>query len=41
LALSFKPKAAGCTFTVEASATADTGGEQQFEAVGTITVEPR
>ncbi|MBI1826441.1 MAG: cadherin-like domain-containing protein [Planctomycetes bacterium] len=40
LNLSFKPQAAGRTFTVEASATDDTGGEQGYETVGTITVEP-
>jgi hypothetical protein len=39
--LSFKPQAAGRTFSVEAAATDDAGNEQGFESVGTITVLPR
>ena len=39
--LSFKPQAAGRTFSVEAFATDDAGNEQGFESVGTITVLPR
>ena len=39
--LSFKPQAAGRTFSVEAFATDDAGNQQGFESVGTITVLPR
>ena len=39
--LSFKPRAAGRTFSVEAFATDDERNEQGFESVGTITVLPR
>jgi hypothetical protein len=38
--LSFKPEAAGRTFSVEAFATDDAGDQQGFESVGTITVLP-
>jgi hypothetical protein len=38
--LSFKPQAAGRTFSVEAFATDDAGEQQGFESVGTITVLP-
>jgi hypothetical protein len=41
LSLSFKPQAAGRTFSVEAFATDNTGVQQGFESVGTITVLPR
>jgi hypothetical protein len=39
--LSFKPHAAGRTFSVEAFATDDAGNPQGFESVGTMTVLPR
>jgi hypothetical protein len=39
--LSFKPQAAGHTFSVEAFAIDDAGNQQGFESVGTITVLPR
>src|SRR2546428_534509 len=39
--LSFKPEAAGRTFSVEAFATDDAGNQQGFESVGTLTVLPR
>lgn len=39
--LSFKPQAAGQTFSVEAFAIDDEGNQQGFESVGTITVLPR
>ena len=39
--LSFKPHAAGRTFSVEAFATGDNGDQQGFESVGTIKVSPR
>ena len=39
--LSFKPQAAGRTFSVEAFATDDEGNQQGFESVGTITVSER
>ena len=39
--LSFKPEAAGRTFSVEAFATDDAGNQQGFESVGTVTVLPR
>jgi hypothetical protein len=39
--LSFKPQAAGRTFSVEAFATDDASNQQGFESVGTITVLPR
>jgi hypothetical protein len=39
--LSFKPRAAGRTFSVETFATDDAGNQQGFESVGTITVLPR
>jgi hypothetical protein len=39
--LTFKPHAAGRTFSVEAFATDDAGNPQGFESVGTITVLPR
>ena len=39
--LSFKPQAAGQTFSVEAFAIDDDGNQQGFESVGTITVSPR
>ena len=39
--LTFKPHAAGRTFSVEAFATDDAGNQQGFESVGTITVLPR
>ena len=39
--LSFKPQAAGRTFSVEAFATDDAGNQQGFESVGTLTVLPR
>jgi hypothetical protein len=38
--LSFKPQAAGRTFRVEAFATDDSGRQQGFETVGTLTVLP-
>ena len=38
--LSFKPEAAGRTFSVEAFATDHAGNQQGFESVGTITVLP-
>ena len=38
--LSFKPQAAGRTFSVEAFATDDAGNQQGFESVGTLTVLP-
>jgi Calx-beta domain/Dickkopf N-terminal cysteine-rich region len=39
-ALSFALRAAGKTYTVEAAATDDSGGAQDFEALGTIAVLP-
>jgi hypothetical protein len=39
--LSFKPLAAGRTFSVEAFAIDDSGNQQGYESVGTLTVLPR
>ena len=39
--LSFKPQAAGQTFSVEAFAIDDDGNQQGFESVGSIAVSPR
>ena len=39
--LSFKPEAAGRTFSVEAFAIDDAGNQQGYESVGTIAVLPR
>jgi hypothetical protein len=41
LALSFKPQAAGRTYTVEVLATDDSGVQQGFDPAGTLTVERR
>jgi VCBS repeat-containing protein len=41
LSLSFKPKAAGRVFSVEALATDDFGNKQGFDPAGTITVLPK
>ncbi len=40
LALSFKPSAAGRTYTVEVAASDDAGHEDAFKPAGTLTVTP-
>ena len=41
LALSFKPKAAGRTFSVEVAASDDQGNQSVFQEAGLLTVAPK